>query len=406
MNMRILCMALLMAVQCKGFALQLNVEEAWQLVQRNYLPLQMKGKEVEMAMAAKKQEQLWDNPELSISHNINNPVTHRYFEFNREGETDIQLSQRIYIGGQRAERIRKATATLRRTEYEQADCQRQLRRELCSLMVTLASMQQKMEVINKEIDSASKILKAYEEQLSKGNVAAVEVVRMRSQRMQLLQEKAMLTNDMNEQRQQLRLLTGCDVTPHVDYAASMALLATTTKPKILDGLAIRADVLADKQDIVSAEHEMRLQKANALPEVNIVGEWDKNGNIGHNYFAVGVSLSVPIFNRNQGSRKLAKAALDAKRIQQEWNYRQAWSEIDRNWDKLMLAQQMAQETAKHLEGDNEHMMAQMESQYLRHNISLLQLLDYYQTYKENHYLAIESKRDVLLAMAELDLEIK
>lgn len=424
--MKILCMALLVTVQCRAFAQQMmKVEEAWQMVQRNYLPLQLKGKDVEMAIADRKQEQLWDNPEISISHNINNPVTHRYFEMNRDGETDVQLSQRIYIGGQRNERVRKATANLHRTEYEQADAQRLMRRELSQLMVNLASLQQKMAVIDKEIDSASKILKAYEEQLAKGNVAAVEVVRIRSQRIQLLQEKTSLCNDIHELQQQLRLMTGwkgtngadgkntADATdaplainPDIDYNATVALLATTNKPAILKALDSRADLLADQQDIASAYHDVKLQKANALPELNITGEWDKNGNIGHNYFAVGVSLSLPLFNRNQGGRKSAAAALDAKQMQQEWNKREAQSEIERNWDKLMLAQQMAQEMSKHLEGDNEQMMAQMETQYLRHNISLLELLDYYETYKENHYLAIESKRDVLLAMTELDLEIK
>lgn len=382
------------------------------MVQRNYLPLQIKGKEVEIAGAEKRQEQLWDNPEISVSHNVNNPVTHRFFETSRDGETDVQLSQRIYIGGQRGERVRKAAANLRRTEYEQADAQRLLRRQLGTVMVSLASLQQKMAVVDKEIGSADKILCAYEEQLGKGNVAAVEVVRMRSQRIQLMQEKASLSNDIREQQQQLRLMTGRDAAdttgfcPVIDYDATVAAIAATGKSGVMQTLCSRADLLADKQDVASASHEVKLQKANALPELSITGEWDKNGNIGRNYFAVGVSLSVPLFNRNQGGRKAAEAALDAKRMQQEWNMRQARAETERAWDRLMMARQMAQETARHMENDNEKMMEQMEVQYMRHNVSLLELLDYYETYKENHYLAIDSKRDVLLAMAELDMEIK
>lgn len=382
------------------------------MVQRNYLPLQIKGKEVEIAGAEKRQEQLWDNPEISVSHNVNNPVTHRFFETSCDGETDVQLSQRIYIGGQRGERVRKAAANLRRTEYEQADAQRLLRRQLGTVMVSLASLQQKMAVVDKEIGSADKILCAYEEQLGKGNVAAVEVVRMRSQRIQLMQEKASLSNDIREQQQQLRLMTGRDAAdttgfcPVIDYDATVAAIAATGKSGVMQTLCSRADLLADKQDVASASHEVKLQKANALPELSITGEWDKNGNIGRNYFAVGVSLSVPLFNRNQGGRKAAEAALDAKRMQQEWNMRQARAEAERAWDRLMMARQMAQETARHMENDNEKMMEQMEVQYMRHNVSLLELLDYYETYKENHYLAIDSKRDVLLAMAELDMEIK
>ena len=51
-------------------------------------------------------------------------------------------------------------------------------------------------------------------------------------------------------------------------------------------------------------------------------------------------------------------------------------------------------------------MQQMERMYLARNISLLELIDYYQAYKDNHFLLIDSREKVLSLMAEMDLEIK
>lgn len=428
MNIRFCGIAAALLLRCHAFASaaqagsdagygnkEVTVEEAWQMAKSNHLPLLLKDKDVEIATASLKQERLWENPEVSISHNVNNPVTHRYFEINRDGETDIQLSQRIYIGGQRSERIRKAASELHRAEYERSDAERLLRRELCGTMVQLASARQKMAVVEKEIASAGKILKAYEEQAGKGNVASVEVVRIRSQHVQLLQEKASLATDIMELEQQLQLITGGEesrgfaqsrLMPKIDYEASTAILADANKEAILDRLAYRADLLADKQDVVTAEHDVKLQKANSLPELSLTGEWDKNGNIGHNYFAIGVSVTLPIFNRNQGGRKAAAAALEAKRMSQEWNRREAVAEVNRLWSKLSISHQMAQEAAKHLAAENEQMMTQIENQYMKRNISLLELLDYYRAYKDNHYLVIESRMNVLQAMVELDMDIK
>ena len=115
---------------------------------------------------------------------------------------------------------------------------------------------------------------------------------------------------------------------------------------------------------------------------------------------------MPIFNRNQGGRKAANAALEARRLQQDWDYRQAEAEIHANWTKLQVNKQIAQEAEAGLAKENENFFTEVENQYLKRNISLLQLIDYYQAYKDTRYMVIDSQRDVLLSMIELDLEIK
>lgn len=119
-------------------SLRISIASAWSLAKEQHLLLKVKEKEVEAAQAAVKQERLLENPELSVSHNVNNPVTHHYFEVNREGQTDIQLSQRIFIAGQRRQRVRKAMAELRGAEAEYGDAMHLLRRELSLEMIRLA----------------------------------------------------------------------------------------------------------------------------------------------------------------------------------------------------------------------------------------------------------------------------
>jgi cobalt-zinc-cadmium efflux system outer membrane protein len=394
----------------KRDSLVVHISDMWQLAKEHHLLFQVKRKELEMASANLKQERLFDNPQVDISHNINNPVTHRYFEINRDGETDVQVSQRIYIGGQRGERIRKAGEELRRTEYECDDALRILRRDLSGLMIQLAYLRQKVAVVDKEITSAEKIMEAYEKQAYKGNVSGAEAMRIRSQYIQLQRERSTLATDIVSIELSIAQMTGLGrigcIIPEINYAESVAVLNGVSFSSITGNISDRADLQASRHDVMSAMHEVKLQKANALPEVCFTGEWDKNGNIGRNCFALGVSITLPVFNRNQGRVKYACALLEAKRMQHEWSQRQALSEVDAAWERLQANMHIAQEAERHLDSGNENLMEEVVSQYMKRNISLIELLDYYQSYKDTHYLVIESRRDVLTAMTELDLEIK
>lgn len=422
MRIRSLTILWALAIQCPIFAyaggesivsrdsVACSIEEMWQRTLHHHLLLNAKQKEVEVAKASLAQEKLWENPQISLSHNINNPVTHRYFEFNKEGQTDIQISQRIYIAGQRGERIRMASEEMSRAQYGQLDAERLMRKELSGQMVQLFTLQQKVDVVQKEVLSMDTILQAYEEQKAKGNVSSIEIMRISGLRLQLLQEKAELMADITRLQQSIRLMGGLDaqtvIVPKIDYAANAAMLEkiqlSTMKRELID----RSDIRADEHEVKSAEHHVKLQKTNALPEINLTGEWDKNGSIGRNFFAFGVTFSLPVLNRNQGNIRAARASLNSKRLLQDWNLRQAHSEMETAWEKLQIDLAIVKEAEKHQGMEIDRMLEEVQAQYMKRNISLLELADYYQTYKNTHFLMMDSQKDVLIGMAEMGINIQ
>lgn len=422
MRIRSLTILWALVVQCPIFAyaggesivsrdsVACSIEEMWQRTLHHHLLLNAKQKEVEVAKASLAQEKLWENPQISLSHNINNPVTHRYFEFNKEGQTDIQISQRIYIAGQRGERIRMASEEMSKAQYEQLDAERLMRKELSGQMVQLFTLQQKVDVVQKEVLSMDTILQAYEEQKAKGNVSSIEIMRISGLRLQLLQEKAELMADITRLQQSIRLMGGLDaqtvIVPKIDYAANAAMLEKIQLSTMKRELSGRSDIRADEHEVKSAEHHVKLQKANALPEINLTGEWDKNGSIGRNFFAFGVTFSLPVLNRNQGNIRAARASLNSKRLLQDWNLRQAHSEMETAWEKLQMDLAIVKEAEKHQGMEIDRMLEEVQAQYMKRNISLLELADYYQTYKNTHFLMMDSQKDVLIGMAEMGINIQ
>ena len=337
-------------------------------------------------------------------------MTHRYFEFNKEGQTDIQISQRIYIAGQRGERIRMASEEMSRAQYGQLDAERLMRKELSGQMVQLFTLQQKVDVVQKEVLSMDTILQAYEEQKAKGNVSSIEIMRISGLRLQLLQEKAELMAGITRLQQSIRLMGGLDaqtvIVPKIDYAANAAMLEKIQLSTMKRELSDRSDIRADEHEVKSAEHHVKLQKANALPEINLTGEWDKNGSIGRNFFAFGVTFSLPVLNRNQGNIRAARASLNSKRLLQDWNLRQAHSEMEIAWEKLQMDLAIVKEAEKHQGMEIDRMLEEVQAQYMKRNISLLELADYYQTYKNTHFLMMDSQKEVLIGMAEMGINIQ
>lgn len=422
MRIRSLTILWTLVIQCPIFAyaggesivsrdsVACSIEEMWQRTLHHHLLLNAKQKEVEVAKASLAQEKLWENPQISLSHNINNPVTHRYFEFNKEGQTDIQISQRIYIAGQRGERIRMASEEMSKAQYEQLDAERLMRKELSGQMVQLFTLQQKVDVVQKEVLSMDTILQAYEEQKAKGNVSSIEIMRISGLRLQLLQEKAELMAGITRLQQSIRLMGGLDaqtvIVPKIDYAANAAMLEKIQLSTMKRELSDRSDIRADEHEVKSAEHHVKLQKANALPEINLTGEWDKNGSIGRNFFAFGVTFSLPVLNRNQGNIRAARASLNSKRLLQDWNLRQAHSEMEIAWEKLQMDLAIVKEAEKHQGMEIDRMLEEVQAQYMKRNISLLELADYYQTYKNTHFLMMDSQKEVLIGMAEMGINIQ
>lgn len=261
----------------------------------------------------------------------------------------------------------------------------------------------------KEVESARALLRQ-ERLFENPEVAAAEVMRLRSQYVQLLRERGEVEARLTALQQSIALMLGTDaeagIIPQVDYEATVALLSEIELHDLVGDLSNRPDMQSFRHDMASAAHDIKLQKANAWPTVSLTDEWDKNGSIGRNFFAVGLTMTLPLFNQNQGNIRAARATLEAKQMEYEWQRNQAASKLDQDWKQLQSSLRIADEAARHLSAANEGLMQQMERMYLARNISLLELIDYYQAYKDNHFLLIDSREKVLSLMAEMDLEIK
>ena len=91
--------------------------------------------------------------------------------------------------------------------------------------------------------------------------------------------------------------------PHGDtvLADDLATLADQAPPVQPGGDIDRSDLVAAEQSLRKAEAEMRLQKAMRIPDPALLVQYEHQPPDGPNTVGVGVSLPLPLWNRNHGA---------------------------------------------------------------------------------------------------------
>lgn len=90
----------------------MTIDAVDSLVTSNNLQLKASLLEVDATRAQLQQARKYDNPELQLMHNLQNPVNRKWLDTGHDGQTDIQFSQPLAIGGQHRSRVRQAQAAL------------------------------------------------------------------------------------------------------------------------------------------------------------------------------------------------------------------------------------------------------------------------------------------------------
>lgn len=408
-NNLIFCAALLTATPSTGdtIPLQLTVNQAERLLLERNPQLRLAQLEVEAAEAILLQEKKWDNPEVSLLYNVYNPITGKYFDASSEGETDIEIEQSIPIGGQRKERIRKQEATVNAATSQQEWTNYQTRMDLHRLMAEVYYLQEKAAVFDTEIHSVERILTAYRRQAEQGNLSHMDVARMEALKLRLVGEQNVFLGQLFERKNDLRLMLCLDETIFVvkfSYPLSDDHPSGSHFPSQLPlsdfSVSSRPDLMALQSLTQAAEHDLKLQKANALPRLGMKAEYDKNGNICHNFFGIGATLTLPLLDRNQGNIKQSKVECERIQIEAEIAQRQADAEIRLRYGNLMRQQSLLEEAQGMSLADWSPETA--EKQLLNRNISMLEFIDLYDAWRETQLLIIEARNRLMQAAINLN----
>lgn len=385
----------------------LTLKEAEQRFLERNLSLIAERYNIDMAQAQVLQAKLFENPVISLEQNVYNRLNGKYFDVGKEGEAVVEIEQLIYIAGQRNKRVRVEKLNKEMAVYQFEEVLRTLRSELNSKFIEIYYTRKSLSVYDKEIDYLERLLEAMKEQNEKGNISLLEKSRIQALLLSLQQERNDALNQLIALQGDMRLLLGLEADEAFEPVFDASVLkqmdtGAVSFAELSERLAGRPDMKMARTNIQVSRANVSLQKSLAFPEVSLKGSYDRAGNFCDNYFAVGLSISVPVFNRNQGNIKSARLAVLQNTNREELTRRQAETELFTSYARLEKAVKLYRSSNFELERDFGTIIEGVNSNYQKRNISLLEFIDYYQAYKETCLQLYQTEKDVFLAMEEVN----
>lgn len=403
---KIVLLGLLVWKAGTGFCqtVKLTMQEADSLFLARNIDLLAEKCNISMADAAITQAKLYHNPVISLEENVYNRLDHRYFDFGRQSEQVVNVDQLISIAGQHSNVVKEARSGHDVAVAHFEELLRNLRAELHKTFVKLYFAQRNMKIYQNEIVSLRTTLDQLIEQEKKGNISRIETARIQALLLSVRREQNEFLENVSALQGRLRLLMAMPSSLNltaVFHPDPSAMPDVSTCDKLLtDSLLQRSDVLLALHQTEQAKATLKVNKSQAWPEVHITGQYDRNAGYFPNYFAIGVSLSVPIFNHNQGHIRSAKARI----VQCEQNYagalEKAQNEVAVAKEDFLRSLSLEKSVSDNFDKENIHNLFQsVNENYRKRNISLLEFVDFYKTYKEA-MLEISTVREKVYLTAE------
>jgi cobalt-zinc-cadmium efflux system outer membrane protein len=367
-----------------GDTLKLTIKQAEDQFLKNNLQIIAQHYNIDIAQAQVITARLFPNPDFSISNGVAGTD-----EPNPAAEQSAGISQLVTTAGKRNKNIQLAKIGAEQAKYQFFDLVRTLKFTLRNDFYTVYYQRQSAKVYNEEISSLDKTLRAYREQYAKGNIAEKELLRIQAQLYSLQVEYNGLITGIDTIESQLKLLLRVPAPTAIDPqvtedTTTKEILTNVPYQRLLDSAYVnRYDLKYSKVTVDYNNMNLELQKATAVPDLSISLNFDKLGSYGHNFLSAGVSLPIPLFNRNQGNIKQASLQVDQGKVQLQNQQNQVESDVATNYKIALRLEGLYNGFDPKFKQDFTHLIQEVFKNYEKRNISLLEFLDFYDSYKTN-----------------------
>ncbi len=235
--------------------------------------------------------------------------------FNNQ-ELVVRAGQTIETAGRRGKRVRVARQELAASESGVQDTVRQLKLELKRRYYVVVLAKAQRDLAGEILKQFDDIIRLNEARFKQGELSGLEINRIRAERLRFFND--VLDADLqlkNAKTDLLEVLGVFDLNTVFDVSEPLAASSLTVDLPQLQTQALenRPDLRAERQRLERNRQDLQLQKAERIP--NVTPFFGYKRDFGANTAAFGVSIPLPLFNRNQGG--IARASAQIQQQQYE-----------------------------------------------------------------------------------------
>lgn len=369
--------------------MHLSVAQAETVFLQRNLSLLANKYNVDINKALVQQARVWDNPVLSTDQSLYDGKFFRYKTVDGipYGQVFVQVEQLIRTAGKIKKETRLAQDNVLSAEAQFNDLMRNLKFALSTDLNNLAQLQNMAAVFLNEMITMRQLAKGMDEMLKLGDVSQKENVRIKALLFSLesdhsdnLHQQYDLQKDIAEMLQlndNVWVVADSDLTLTPEQVTALSLTALQDS-----ALAARPDLAFAKTQLQYQQHNISYQQALAKPDVTVGVSYDRLSSYTNNYYGLGFSVPLPLFNRNKGNIEAAKLAGK----QSEAIVMQAQVQVNKEvlsaWQKLANSTSMLNSENAQLKDSYDVLMKNMLNSYRQRQVNLVEFIDFMDAYKE------------------------
>ena len=250
--------------------------------------------------------------------------------------TTLQWSQPIELGGKRAARISAARASQDQADLEVSSRRAQVRSQVMAAFHGVAVAQERVRLSDELGRLSSQAREAASKRVLAGKVSPVEALKAQVAEAQALSAGTLAQAECRSAVAQLRQALGDPTIQFERVEADVGRLPLAAQwAPLAQRLEASPSIARAQQEITRRQALSDLERARRTPDLTVTLGAKRDPQLGHDQAIVGVSLVLPLFDRNQGaileaSRRedKARAELDAVRASVAAQATQALSQLD------------------------------------------------------------------------------
>jgi len=397
--------------------LTLSPDEIEALFLKQNLQLIAEHMNIGLANAEIIQAKLWDNPNFSISdlnlwstkkqrNGEKEAIPPLFGSFARNTEFSIELSQLIQISGKRRNLIHREKISKEIAIQQFEDLLRNLKLELRKSIYEILYIQSYQKILEKQSEIFSQLLAGYKHQVTQGNFAKYELLRLQASFFELENESFENQISLNEQLRTLKTLLGAKAYDFIEIKDSERKIPSPQDMRLDElietALSNRPDIKSSEFQIKYFEKSLSYEKSQRIPDLTFSVHYDRFGGVWKDFVGFGISLDLPILNFNQGN--IATTQIKQKQSQymalQQRNHTQ--HEIAMFFDNYLKAYDFHKKT------NSDSLLEELDNMplYARNlldmkNIAMHEYIDFMDVYKANKKTLLLAKRNLNIQLEEL-----
>ncbi|HKQ05620.1 MAG TPA: TolC family protein [Blastocatellia bacterium] len=271
-----------------------------------------------------------------------------------ERETSIGFALPLELSGKRQRRIDLARVELQAAEAEIADRERRLIAEVRAGYAEALAAVRELQITEELIDIDLQTSRVIEVRVNEGDSAPLEHNLLRVEVERLRARRALIEGRLQGALLKLKSISGVPPGEALRLREELAAPDFSTPP---DSVAAALDIaLRTRPDLTlarlteeAAQAGLRLARAQAAPDVTAFSKYTTNRSVFDDtpvgvlrdrdrLLSFGVSISIPLFNRNQGAKAEAEVVIAQARHRREFTEQMVRAEVASAYGRYEAAQ--------------------------------------------------------------------